>query len=85
MAANITQEDKNTMKVNIEVDCPCDVGICSHSMEEVTKALQQAYAKGVRDGATGAMDDVKKFLRSEYPEEYAKVEKTASSNKARAN
>ena len=75
MTAKLTQEDNDTLKVNIEVDCPCEVGICEHSMQEVSKALQQAYTRGVRDGATGAMENVKKYLKKEYPSEFSRAEK----------
>jgi hypothetical protein len=85
MSAHVTQEDNDTLKVNIEVDCPCEVGICDHSMEEVTKALQQAYTRGVRDGATGAMENVKKYLKKEYPGEYAQAEKAAMTSKKQVN
>ncbi|NBW08941.1 MAG: hypothetical protein EBR82_13040 [Caulobacteraceae bacterium] len=85
MSAQVTQEDKDTLKVNIEVDCPCEVGICDHSMEEVSKALQQAYTRGVRDGATGAMENVREYLKKEYPGEYAKVEAAANESKRKLN
>jgi hypothetical protein len=85
MSAHVTQEDKDTLKVNIEVDCPCEVGICEHSMEEVSKALQQAYTRGVQDGATGAMENVKKYLKKEYPGAYAEAQKAADASKKRFN
>jgi|LauGreDrversion4_2_1035121.scaffolds.fasta_scaffold00614_26 hypothetical protein len=87
MSAKVTQEDKETLKVNIEVDCPCEVGICDHSMAEVSNALQQAYTRGVRDGATGAMENVKEFLQKNYPAEFARAEKAAAAaaSKTRLN
>jgi hypothetical protein len=75
MSAKVTQESNDTLRVNIEVDCPCEVGICEHSMKEVSKALQQAYTRGVRDGATGAMENVKHYLKKEYPSEFSQAEK----------
>ena len=81
MTAKLTQEDNDTLKVNIEVDCPCEVGICEHSMQEVSKALQQAYTRGVRDGATGAMENDKKYLKKEYPSEFSQAAKAALDSK----
>jgi hypothetical protein len=54
-------------------------------MEEVSKALQQAYTRGVQDGATGAMENVKKYLKKEYPGAYAEAQKAADASKKRFN
>jgi hypothetical protein len=82
MATEIKQTDENTVGVHIEVDCPCEVGICEHAMEQVKNALQQAYTKGVRDGATGALDNVRSYLKRHFPGEFDKAEKSISNQRA---
>ena len=69
-------EDKG-IKVDIEVDCPCEVGICDHAFPEVKTALQRSYDQGVADGAANAMEEFKMILKKEYPQEFAKAEKAA--------
>lgn len=85
MATEIENISKGEIKVKMSVDCPCEIGICEHALVEVNEALQQAYTRGVKDGATGAMTQVKKYLKEEYPEEFAKAERAALGSKTRAN
>jgi len=65
------------VKVNIEVDCPCEVGICDHALVEVKKALQRSYDQGSYDGTARAMEEFKGVLKGEFPKEYKKAEEAA--------
>lgn len=77
-----TLED-NGIKVDISVDCPCEVGICDHALVEVKKALQKSYDQGSHDGGAKVMEEFKSVLKGEFPKEYKKAE--AAAKKLRLN
>ena len=83
MGVELKHLKDNGIKVDIEVDCPCETGICDHALVEVKKALQRSYDQGVYDGAASAMEDFKKVLKSEFPKEFDKAE--AAAKKLRLN
>lgn len=81
MTPKYVEEEGRTL-VNIEVDCECDGGPCAHVISEVQKAMQKAYNDGVRDGATGAMENVTEFLQKHYPREYQEAERQIRAERA---
>jgi hypothetical protein len=62
-------------RINIEYDCDCDHGMCQHALDQVQKAIQEAYDRGVRDGSVAAMGGLKEKLRLEFPKEFNEAQK----------
>lgn len=85
MSSQIKKHEKEAYKVTMEVDCKCEVGICDHAMEQVTKMLQAAYDTGVIDGVTRANNEFKKMLKSEFPEEFKAAEQLISADQKKLN
>lgn len=75
-------EEEGRTRVNIEVDCDCEEGICGHVVKEIQKAMQKAYNDGVRDGATSAMENVTEFLQKHYPREFSEAERQIKAERA---
>jgi len=81
MSVDFEKEGENGVKVNIEVDCPCEVGICDHAFVEVKKALQKAYDQGSYDGAAKAINEFQDALRNEFPKEFEKAARKAKESR----
>lgn len=71
----------NGIKVDIEVDCPCEIGICDHALVEVKKALQKSYDQGIFDGAHKAMSEFQDALKNEFPKEFEKAARKAKESR----
>ena len=85
MSSQLNKKDKEAYKVTMEVHCDCEVGICDHAMEEVTKMLQVAYDSGVIDGVVKANNEFKRILKSEFPDEFSHAEKIVKRSEKKLN
>lgn len=68
-------------RINIEYDCECDNGMCQHALDEVQKAIQEAYDRGLRDGTVAAIGGLKEKLKAEFPREFNEAQKVLASRR----
>jgi len=85
MSSKVNKQGPDAYKVTMEVKCDCEVGICDHAMEEVTKMLQAAYDSGVMDGVIKANTEFKKLLKQEFPNEFKEAERIVASQDKKIN